>query len=66
MTDLAAKSTVLDVPKADLKRTSTKIFIWTILAIALMWSWEGADMRPMALYEDAANTAADLSLATSF
>ena len=58
MTDLAAKSTVLDVPKADLKRTSTNIFIWTILAIALMWSWEGADMRPMALYEDAANMAA--------
>lgn len=58
MTDLAAKSTVLDVPKADLKRTSTNIFIWTILAIALMWAWEGADMRPMALYEDAANMAA--------
>ena len=58
MTDLSAKAHPLSLPKADLKRSSVTLGIWAVLAIALMWSWDGADMRPLALYEDAANMAA--------
>ena len=58
MTDLAAQSRSVQLPKPELKRTTTGIVMWGILLAALMWSWEGADMRPMALYEDAANMAA--------
>lgn len=57
MPHLAAKPSPVELPKADLKRTTVNLVLWAIVLIALMWSWEGADMRPMALYEDAANMA---------
>ena len=58
MNDIANKSSAIEIPKADLKRSVSNLLMWAVLLIALMWSWEGADMRPMALYEDAANMAA--------
>ena len=58
MVDIATKSSAIEIPKADLKRSVSNLLMWAVLLVALMWSWEGADMRPMALYEDAANMAA--------
>ncbi|MAV88149.1 MAG: phosphonate ABC transporter, permease protein PhnE [Rhodospirillaceae bacterium TMED256] len=57
MIDNVIKINAVEVPKADLKRSASNMMMWAVLLIALMWSWEGADMRPMALYEDAANMA---------
>ncbi len=45
----------LKLPPRDLKRSITNIAGWGILLALLSWSWEGADMRPMALIDDAAN-----------
>lgn len=42
-------------PPSDLKRSAVNILGWGVLFLLLAWSWEGADMRPMALIEDAAN-----------
>lgn len=43
------------LPPRDLKRTGTGIVVWGIVAMLLMVSWEGADMRPLALIRDGAN-----------
>ena len=58
MTQLAADARKVELPKPDVKRTATNLLMWAAVLIALMWSWEGADMRPMALYNDAGNMAA--------
>ena len=57
MTDIAAPARPVELPKGDAKRTTLNLVLWALVLIALMWSWEGADMRPMALYNDAANMA---------
>jgi len=57
MTDIAAQARPVELPKGDRKRTTLNLVLWALVLIALMWSWEGADMRPMALYNDAANMA---------
>ena len=57
MTDIAAQARPVELPKGDAKRTTLNLVLWALVLIALMWSWEGADMRPMALYNDAANMA---------
>lgn len=45
------------VPRKDLKRSALGVAIWGGILIALMWAWEGADIRPMALIRDSANMA---------
>ena len=45
----------IDIPKRDLKRSWGSILGWGVLFIILAWSWEGADMRPLDLFRDAAN-----------
>lgn len=57
MADLAARPAQVELPKADMKRSTVNFVIWAVVLIALMWSWEGADMRPLALFEDAGNMA---------
>lgn len=47
----------LSLPKGDMKRSGLNLLVWAVILIALMWSWEGADMRPLALITDAANMA---------
>jgi phosphonate transport system permease protein len=32
-------------------------FSWCVLLVLLIWAWEGADMRPMVLWEDSGNMA---------
>ncbi len=44
-----------DVPPHNLKRSVMNVIGWGVLFGLLTWSWEGADMRPMALINDAAN-----------
>ena len=45
----------IDLPPRNLKRSLGNIAGWAVLLSLLTWSWEGADMRPMALIEDASN-----------
>lgn len=56
---MSANATTPDVltelPPRDLKRSFGNIVLWGVMAALLMYSWEGADMRPMALVTDAAN-----------
>ena len=56
----AAASTIPSTtapPPRDLKRSSMNIAGWAAVLGVLMWSWEGAEMRPLALISDAANMA---------
>jgi phosphonate transport system permease protein len=58
MSSVTRPGPTIDIPKRDLKRSSMNIAMWGAFAIVLAWSWEGADMRPMALWEDAGNMSA--------
>ncbi len=44
-----------ELPPRDLKRSGTSFLLWAIILGLLAWSWEGADMRPMALFENSSN-----------
>src|SRR5690554_499797 len=46
---------VTTLPPRDLKRTGIGIAVWGVVLMLLMASWEGADMRPLALIRDGAN-----------
>jgi len=39
------------------KRTLAQALGWAAVALVLMWAWEGADIRPLALARDSANMA---------
>ncbi len=45
------------LPQRDLKRSALNVIGWGLVLAVLMWSWEGAEMRPMALITDAKNMA---------
>ena len=45
------------IPRKDLKRSLLSLLIWVVMASALMWAWEGADIRPMTLIRDSGNMA---------
>ncbi len=47
----------IDIPRRSLKRSGMNIAVWGGIFLALAWSWEGADMRPLALLTDAGNMA---------
>lgn len=49
--------TTLELPKRELKKTLTYYVGWFILLGILIWSWEGAEMNPVALWKDAGNMA---------
>lgn len=49
--------TSIEVPRKDLKRSGISIAAWGLMFLALAWSWEGADMRPLDLFSDAGNMA---------
>lgn len=48
-------SQITELPPRDLKRSLGNMVLWAAVAILLMYSWNGADMRPMDLIEDGAN-----------
>lgn len=47
----------LELPKRELKDTLTYYIGWGIFFGLLIWSWEGAEMNPVALWTDAGNMA---------
>jgi phosphonate transport system permease protein len=47
--------TLRDVPPAPPARNLTTTLAWGALFAVLIWSWEGADMRPLDLIEDSGN-----------
>lgn len=59
MTDLthspAPTLTAPTLPERDKKRLAFSIVMWGALFVLLALSWEGADMRPMALIENSQN-----------
>lgn len=44
-------------PPRTLKSSAMNLTGWALVLAVLAWSWEGADMRPMALIKDAGNMA---------
>ncbi len=40
----------LELPKRDLKRSVTSLVGWGLFFLVMMWSWEGAEMRPLDLF----------------
>lgn len=57
MTYVASKSSDIDLPEKDLKRSTLNLLGWGALFALLASSWEGADMRPMDLINDSDNMA---------
>lgn len=55
MTTLQTSQSTTPLPARDIKRSAINVAMWAGAMIILMMSWEGADMRPMALIEDSAN-----------
>ncbi|MGI1668710.1 MAG: phosphonate ABC transporter, permease protein PhnE [Neptuniibacter sp.] len=47
----------LEPPKRELKQTLIYYLGWGIFFGLLIWSWEGAEMNPVALWKDAGNMA---------
>jgi phosphonate transport system permease protein len=45
----------VELPPRDLKRSVGNTLGWGALALILVWSWEGADMRPGELIRDSGN-----------
>lgn len=47
---VARPSAPLELPSRDLKRSTLNLLGWGLFAVILMWSWEGAEMRPLDLF----------------
>ena len=45
----------LSLPGRDVRSTTFTYVAWGVFAIILMWAWEGAEIRPLALIRDAGN-----------
>jgi phosphonate transport system permease protein len=54
---MTTKPSIKDVPIAPPRTSLGAQLSWGILLMVLAWSWQGADMRPMALIADSANMA---------
>ncbi|MES9846465.1 MAG: phosphonate ABC transporter, permease protein PhnE [Candidatus Sedimenticola sp. PURPLELP] len=46
---------VIRLPETDSRQTLIRSFSWALVMAVLAWSWYGAEMRPMALINDAEN-----------
>ena len=55
MTDLAQPRTPGITPPRDLKGSLLRYVTYGLLAAVLVWSWDGAEMRPLDLFRDAGN-----------
>ncbi|MCD6075949.1 MAG: phnE [Rhodospirillales bacterium] len=47
----------MENPPRDLKKTTFRLFLYGVVLAVLAWSWQGAEIRPMALINDAGNMA---------
>lgn len=54
-TRAAATDVAVQIPPRDLKHTWSGILVWAIILGLLVWSWEGADMRPADLVNYSGN-----------
>jgi phosphonate transport system permease protein len=54
---MTIKPTIKDIPLAPPPTSLGTQLTWGVLLMLLIWSWKGADMRPLALIEDSANMA---------
>jgi phosphonate transport system permease protein len=52
---MITKPNIRDVPLAPPAASVTTTIAWGAFFLLLIWSWEGADMRPLALVKDSAN-----------
>ncbi len=52
---MMTQPTIRDVPLAPPATSLTTTLAWGAFFLLLIWSWEGADMRPLALLRDSAN-----------
>ncbi|MBO6827432.1 MAG: phosphonate ABC transporter, permease protein PhnE [Sneathiella sp.] len=55
MTIATPTSDTVKLPPRDTKRSFINLLIWGTILALLISSWEGADMRPMALFENSQN-----------
>lgn len=54
---MVSRPAIKDVPLAPPRTSLSTQLAWGVLLMILIWSWQGADMRPMALVQDAGNMA---------
>ncbi|MBK6648968.1 MAG: phosphonate ABC transporter, permease protein PhnE [Betaproteobacteria bacterium] len=54
---MTLKPNIKDIPVAPPVRSLGTLITWGLFLMLLMWSWQGADMRPLALVHDSANMA---------
>ncbi|HYO28069.1 MAG TPA: phosphonate ABC transporter, permease protein PhnE [Azonexus sp.] len=54
---MVSRPAIKDVPLAPPRTSLSTQLAWGVLLMILIWSWQGAEMRPMALIQDAGNMA---------
>ncbi len=54
---MLAKPTIKDVPLTPPAPSLAKQLSWGLVLMLLIWSWQGAEIRPLALLRDSANMA---------
>ena len=52
---MTSKPSIKDIPLAPPPTSLSTQLVWGVMLMLLIWSWQGADMRPLALLEDSAN-----------
>src|SRR3546814_17125000 len=50
-----AATPTLPAAPPDAKRSLSTVLIWGLFAAVLVWSWQGAEMRPLDLLRDSGN-----------
>ena len=54
---MLSRPAIKDVPLAPPRASLANQLAWGVLLMILLWSWHGADMRPLALIQDSGNMA---------
>lgn len=54
---MVSRPAIKDVPLAPPRTSLSTQLAWGVLLMILIWSWQGAEMRPMTLIQDAGNMA---------
>lgn len=56
-TETTISLAALEKPPGDLKVSLTRLLVYGLACALLVWSWHGAEIRPLALFRDAGNMA---------
>ncbi|MEI8164464.1 MAG: phosphonate ABC transporter, permease protein PhnE [Betaproteobacteria bacterium] len=54
---MSLRPAIKDVPLEPPRTSLLAAMAWGVLGMVLIWSWQGADMRPLALIQDSSNMA---------